>query len=135
MKTTKTLKVMAMICAGIICMQGYAAAGQDVDATALDTGTAYMADADNNSTGNAADLTAPVKAGLNKLAVVAAAATYLAAPWGFISAVVAVQPGVGMIAEALSPAHNDLPQYREPVEKLAHKKADNNAALSLAANE
>lgn len=105
MKRTKTLRAVAMICAGIICLNGYAAAAENAPAAGKDAGAGYTAavqeGVENGSTGNINTIMKYVPA--------TAVLAYVAAPWGTVPAALAAYTGLGMIGNALLPEKNGRP--------------------------
>ncbi|HVN71223.1 MAG TPA: hypothetical protein VMU10_04295 [Desulfomonilia bacterium] len=131
MKTTKTLKAVAMICAGIILLQGYAAAADQNDQVArVDTGARYTTDAQN--TGQADTKAA------DTMSIGAIILGNVAAPWGTVPGLITVYSGIGMIVnavDALIPGNTDKPENNREVERLARDKAENNKVIDLAAKD
>jgi predicted anti-sigma-YlaC factor YlaD len=131
MNTTKTLKAVAMICAGIILLQGYAAAADQYDQVArVDTGARYTTDTQN--TGQAETKTAETMSlGTIMLAEVVA-------PWGLVPGLITVYSGIGTIVhavDALIPGNTDKPENNREVERLAHENAENNKVVDLTAKD
>jgi hypothetical protein len=123
MNTTKTLKAVAMICAGIILLQGYAAAADQYDQVArVDAGARYTTD--SQTTGQADTMTI---GGV----ILATAVT----PWGTIPGLVTVYSGIGMIVDALVPDKTDKPEHNPEVELAAQNKPETKAVADLAAND
>ncbi len=126
MKTTKTLKAVAMICAGIILLQGYAAAFDQNDEVArVDNGARYTAEAQKAGQDDTKGFGAIILA-------------YVAAPWGTVPGLMTVATGLGMIADtvdALIPDRNENQENHEVVVQVADKNAETEAVADLAAND
>ena len=131
MNTTKTLKAVAMICAGIILLQGYAAAADQYDQVArVDTGARYTTDAQN--TGQADTKAA------GTMTVGAVILADVVAPWGAVPGLITVYSGIGMIVnavDALVPDKTDRPENNTAVERVAHNDTETKAVADLAAND
>lgn len=124
MGTTKTWKIAVMICAGIICLQGYAAAGQDVQEAKANAGSTVSQDAEKVN-----------PEGIGNGTVVTAILGYIGAPWCVIPAVVTVNTGIGMIVNALVPEESDRPGMNRAVEQVAHNDAETKTIADFEAND
>jgi len=119
MKTNKTLKAVAMICAGVILLQGYAAAA-DNDEVAGTEPAAYTANAQTNEAEN------------GNLGVVILA--NVVTPWGTVPGLMTIASGIGMIVDALTLEKNEKPELHQAAEQLA-RTPENKTDADLSAND
>ena len=135
MKTKKTLKAVAMICAGIILLQGYAAAADQNDQVArVDTGARYTTDGQNTGQAN----TKVVDKRADTMTMGAVILAEVVAPWGTVPGLLTVYSGVGMIVnavDALIPDKNNKPENNRVEERVAHNNPETKAVANLAAND
>lgn len=106
MKATKTLKALAMVCAAVICLNGYAAAEEN----ALD-------------------------AHVGGETVLTAIAAYVVAPWGAAATALTVFTGVGLVADVVMPERNEGPDTTRVMEQVAYEDQDNREEIELAAKD
>jgi hypothetical protein len=121
MKATNTLKALAMVCAAVICLNGYAAAEENALDATMDNGAGYVDEVQG--------------AGLEEGTVITAMAACFVAPWGAAATALTVFTGVGLIADVLIPEKDERPDTYRAMEQVAYKNQDNKAGIDLAAND
>ena len=129
MKATNTLKALAMVCAAVICLNGYAAAEENTLDVTMDNGAGYVGEV--QEAGGAAAQEADLEEGT----VITAIAACFVAPWGAAATALTVFTGVGLIADVLIPEKNERPDTYRAMEQVAYKNQDNKAGIDLAAND
>ena len=109
MKASKTLGTLVMVCVGVICLNGYAAAEEKGFDAAVDSGAGYVGEVQET------EGTASHEAGIEKGSVITAIAAYVVAPWGAAATALTVFSGVGLVADVVLPEKSKTPQ----IERMA----------------
>ena len=109
MKATKTLGILIVVCVGVICMNGYAAAEEKGFDAAVDSGAGYVGEVQET------EGAASHEAGIEKGSVITAIAAYVVAPWGAAATALTVFSGVGLVADVVLPGKYESPQ----IERMA----------------
>ena len=121
MKATNTLKAIAMVCAAVICLNGYAAAEENALDATMENGAGYVGEVQ--------------EAALEEGTVITAMAACFVAPWGTAATALTVFTGVGLIADVLIPEKNERPDTYRAMEHVAYNNPDIKAGVDLAAND
>ena len=109
MKATKTLGTLIMVCVGVICLNGYAAAEEKAFDAAMESGAGYVGEVQETEGATSHE------AGIEKGSVITAIAAYVVAPWGAAATALTIFSGVGLIADAVHLEKSETPQ----IERMA----------------